>query len=252
MWYHEVVGGGRCPIVDTWWQTETGAIMITPLPGLTTTKPGSATKAFPGILADVVDEQGNSMGANKGGYLIIRHPWPSMSRTIWGDHERYRKTYWEKFPGMYLTGDGARIDEDGYFWVMGRIDDVVNISGHRLGTMEVESALVGNESVTEAAVIGIPHEIKGQGIVAFVTLRQGVPATEERAQELREHVARSIGGFARPEKIYFTAELPKTRSAKIMRRLLRDVAEGRILGDTTTLADPTVLDEIKKQYTDEA
>jgi len=250
MWYHTVIGKERCPIVDTWWQTETGGIMIAPLPGIVSTKPGSATRPFPGIVADIFDTSGNSVPTNTGGYLVITHPWPSMSRTIWGDHDRYKRTYWEKYPGVYLTGDGARRDEDGYFWLLGRVDDVLNVSGHRIGTMEVESALVGHGSVTEAAVIGIPHDIKGQGIVAFVTLQSNITASEERAAELREHVAQTIGAFARPEKIYFTAELPKTRSAKIMRRLLRDIAEGRVVGDTTTLADPTVLADIRRQYDD--
>jgi acetyl-CoA synthetase len=248
MWYHTVIGHERCPIVDTWWQTETGSIMITPLPGLVATKPGSATRPFPGIIADIVDGDGKSVPANTGGYLVIKHPWPAMSRTIWGDHQRYINVYWGTYKDTYLTGDGARKDEDGYFWLMGRVDDVVNISGHRLGTMEVESALVSHPDVAEAAVIGIPHEIKGQAIVAFVTLRAGHQPSEAKAQELREHVAHAIGGLARPEKVYFTAELPKTRSAKIMRRLLRDIAEGRVIGDTTTLADPGVLQEIKKQY----
>jgi len=251
MWYQRVVGGDRCPIVDTWWQTETGGIMISPLPGLVPTKPGSATKAFPGIMVDIVDGAGETItAANTGGYLVIKHPWPSMSRSIWGDHDRFVRTYWEQFPGVYLTGDGAHRDPDGYIWLLGRLDDVLNVSGHRIGTMEVESALVSDDRVAEAAVIGIAHEIKGQGIVAFVSLRSGNIPTEEMAQQLREHVAQSIGALARPEKIYFTAELPKTRSAKIMRRLLRDVAEGRIVGDTTTLADPTVLADIKKQYDD--
>ncbi len=248
MWYHNVVGKGQRPIVDTWWQTETGMIMITPLPGLTATKPGSATRPFPGIVADVVDGDGNSVPPNTGGFLVIKHPWPAMSRTIWGDHQRYINTYWGRFPNVYLTGDGARRDDDGYFWLLGRVDDVVNVSGHRIGTMEVESALVSHPHVAEAAVIGVPHEIKGQAIVAFVTLRAGNTPSEDKAQELREHVAHAIGALARPEKIFFTAELPKTRSAKIMRRLLRDIAEGRVLGDTTTLADPSVLQEIKKQY----
>ncbi len=251
IWYNEVIGKGNSPIVDTWWQTETGNIMISPLPGLVATKPGSATKPFPGIMADVVDGAGNSVPANTGGYLVIKHPWPAMSRTIWGDHQRYVNTYWAKFPGTYLTGDGARRDEDGYFWLLGRVDDVLNVSGHRIGTMEVESALVSNPSVAEAAVIGVPDEVTGQAIVAFVTLRGGETPSEQKAQELREHVAKAIGGLARPKKIYFTAELPKTRSAKIMRRLLRDVAEGRVIGDTTTLADPTVLDSIKQQYDDD-
>ncbi len=251
MWYHTVVGKEKLPIVDTWWQTETGGILITPLPGLVATKPGSATRPFPGIEADVVDGDDKPVPPNTGGFLVIKNPWPGMSRTIWGDHQRYINTYWGRFPGIYLTGDGARKDEDGYFWLMGRVDDVVNISGHRLGTMEVESALVSHPDVAEAAVIGIPHEVKGQAIVAFATLRAGKTPSEAKAQELREHVAHSIGALARPEKVYFTAELPKTRSAKIMRRLLRDIAEGRVIGDTTTLADPTVLDAIKKQYQSE-
>jgi acetyl-CoA synthetase len=248
IWYNEVIGHSNCPIVDTWWQTETGNIMITPLPGLVATKPGSATRPFPGITADILDGDGNSVPANVGGLLVVRQPWPAMSRTIWGDHDRYIRTYWGKFPGMYLTGDGARRDEEGYFWLLGRVDDVLNVSGHRIGTMEVESALVSNTSVAEAAVIGIPDDLTGQAIVAFVTLRAGETASETKAQELREHVAKAIGGLARPKRIYFTAELPKTRSAKIMRRLLRDVAEGRVLGDTTSLADPTVLEQIKQQY----
>ncbi len=251
MWYHKTIGKEKLPIVDTWWQTETGGILITPLPGLVATKPGSATRPFPGIQAEVVDGDGKPVPANTGGFLVIKQPWPGMSRTIWGDHQRFINVYWNRFPGIYLTGDGARKDEDGYFWLMGRVDDVVNISGHRLGTMEVESALVSHPDVAEAAVIGIPHEVKGQAIVAFATLRAGKAPSEAKAQELREHVAHSIGALARPEKVYFTAELPKTRSAKIMRRLLRDIAEGRVIGDTTTLADPTVLDSIKKQYESE-
>ncbi|MBA3825379.1 MAG: acetate--CoA ligase, partial [Ktedonobacterales bacterium] len=250
MWFYQTIGQERCPIVDTWWQTETGAIMIAPLPGLTATKPGSATRPFPGIVADVVDGAGNSVPTNTGGYLVITQPWPSMSRTIWGDHERYIRTYWATYPGVYLTGDGARRDEDGYLWLLGRVDDVLNVSGHRIGTMEVESALVSNHAVAEAAVIGIPDEITGQAIVAFVTLRASETPSETKAQELREHVATAIGGMARPKRIYFTAELPKTRSAKIMRRLLRDIAEGRVTGDTTTLADPSVLEQIKAQYGD--
>ncbi len=250
MWFYQTIGQERCPIVDTWWQTETGSIMIAPLPGLTATKPGSATRPFPGIVADVVDGAGNSVPTNTGGYLVIRQPWPSMSRTIWGDHERYVRTYWATYPGMYLTGDGARRDEDGYLWLLGRVDDVLNVSGHRIGTMEVESALVSNHAVAEAAVIGIPDEITGQAIVAFVTLRASETPSEAKAQELRDHVATAIGGMARPKRLYFTAELPKTRSAKIMRRLLRDIAEGRVTGDTTTLADPAVLDQIKAQYAD--
>ncbi len=252
IWYQQLIGGNRCPIVDTWWQTETGTIMITPLPGLVTTKPGSATRPFPGIVADIVDSNGNSVPANTGGNLVIKYPWPAMSRTIWGDHDRYVRTYWATYPGVYLTGDGARRDEDGYFWLLGRVDDVLNVSGHRIGTMEVESALVSDPSVAEAAVIGISDEITGQAIAAFVTLRATETPSEAKAQELREHVAKVIGGLARPKKIYFTAELPKTRSAKIMRRLLRDIAEGRVVGDTTTLADLAVLEQIKQQYQEDA
>ncbi len=250
VWYHEHIGGGRCPVVDTWWQTETGSILITPLPGLTTLKPGSATLPFPGIQPDVVDEQGNSVPLGRGGYLVLRRPWPSMMRTIWADPDRYVQTYWSKFPGMYFTGDGARRDEDGYFWLMGRVDDVLNVAGHRIGTAEVESALVSHSAVAEAAVIGISDEIKGQAIAAFVTPRLGVNADDNLKNELRQHVSEKIGAIARPDKLFFTAELPKTRSAKIMRRLLRDIAEGRVLGDTTTLADPTVMAEIKSQYED--
>jgi acetyl-CoA synthetase len=250
VWYHENIGGGRCPVVDTWWQTETGMILISPLPGLTTLKPGSATMPFPGVDADIVNEQGESVPLDSGGYLILRRPWPAMMRTIWGDPDRYVQQYWSRFPGVYFTGDGARRDSEGYFWLLGRVDDVLNVAGHRIGTMEVESALVSHPSVAEAAVIGISHEIKGQAVAAFVTPRQGITADDALANELREHVAQKIGAIARPDKIYFTAELPKTRSAKIMRRLLRDVAEGRVLGDTTTLTDPTVLSEIKQQYED--
>jgi acetyl-CoA synthetase len=250
VWYHEHIGGGRCPVVDTWWQTETGMILISPLPALTTLKPGSATLAFPSVEPDVVDEQGNSVGLGRGGYLVLRRPWPSMMRTIWGDPDRYVATYWSRFPGMYFTGDGARRDEEGYFWLMGRVDDVLNVAGHRIGTMEVESALVSHPAVAEAAVIGITDEIKGQAVAAFVTPRVGFDPTDALNQELRKHVAEKIGAIARPDKLFFTAELPKTRSAKIMRRLLRDVAEGRVLGDTTTLADPTVMAQIKEQYAD--
>jgi len=248
IWYQEHVGGGRCPVVDTWWQTETGSILITPLPALTTLKPGSATLAFPGIEPDVVDEQGNSVPLGRGGYLVLRRPWPSMMRTIWGDPDRYVETYWSRFPGMYFTGDGARRDEEGYFWLMGRVDDVLNVAGHRIGTMEVESALVSHPAVAEAAVIGITDEIKGQAIAAFVTPRIGFEPTDALNAELRRHVGEKIGAIARPDKLFFASELPKTRSAKIMRRLLRDIAEGRILGDTTTLADPTVMAEIKQKY----
>jgi len=246
MWYHTHVGKGRVPIVDTWWQTETGCAMIAPLPGLTTTKPGAATRPLPGIIADVVDENGQSVAPGNGGMLVIKHPWPSMLRTIWGDDERFRKTYFGKFPDWYLPGDGAHKDEDGYIWILGRLDDVINVSGHRIGTAEVESALVGHQAVAEAAVIGRSDAIKGQAITAFVTLKEGVQGTDELVAELKETVAQAIGKMARPEEIIFTAELPKTRSAKIMRRLLRDIAEGRVLGDTTTLADPSVIEELKK------
>ncbi|HET9111289.1 MAG TPA: acetate--CoA ligase, partial [Ktedonobacterales bacterium] len=248
MWYHLNIGHERCPIVDTWWQTETGMVLITPLPGITATKPGSATIPFPGVEADILDENGNSVPANKGGNLVIKRPWPAMSRSIWGDPDRYVRTYWERYPGVYLTGDGARRDEDGYFWLLGRVDDVLNVSGHRIGTMEVESALVSHPAVAEAAVIGATDPITGQAIVAFVTPRGGYAANDALTAELREHVAHAIGALARPKKIYFTSELPKTRSAKIMRRLLRDIAEGRVLGDTTTLLDPNVVAHIKEQY----
>ncbi len=248
MWYHINIGHEHCPIVDTWWQTETGMIMITPLPGITATKPGSATTPFPGVEADILDENGNSVPANSGGNLVIKRPWPAMSRRIWGDPDRYVRTYWERYPGMYLTGDGARRDEDGYFWLLGRVDDVLNVSGHRIGTMEIESALVSHPAVAEAAVIGASDPITGQAIVAFVTPRSGYVANDALVADLREHVAHAIGALARPKKIYFAQELPKTRSAKIMRRLLRDIAEGRVLGDTTTLLDPNVVAHIKDQY----
>jgi acetyl-CoA synthetase len=248
IWYHKYIGGERCPIVDTWWQTETGMIMITPLPGIVATKPGSATRPFPGVEADILDEAGNSVPVNAGGNLVIKRPWPAMSRTIWGDKDRYFNTYWAKYPSVYLTGDGARRDEDGYFWLLGRVDDVVNVSGHRLGTMEIESALVSHPAVAEAAVIGASDPITGQAIVAFVTPRAGHQPNDALTTELKEHVVRTIGALARPQRIYFTAELPKTRSAKIMRRLLRDVAEGRVLGDTTTLLDPNVVAHIREQY----
>ncbi|HEX3244764.1 MAG TPA: acetate--CoA ligase [Chloroflexota bacterium] len=250
VWYREHIGGDRTPVVDTWWQTETGSILITPLPGITTLKPGSATTPFPGVGAEVVNEQGEAVPYGAGGYLILTRPWPSMMRTIWGDDERYKQQYWSRFPGVYFTGDGARRDEDGYLWLLGRVDDVLNIAGHRIGTMEVESALVSHPSVAEAAAIGIGHEIKGQALAVFVTPRGGVAGDEALQNELRAHVSEKIGAIARPDKIYFTAELPKTRSAKIMRRLLRDIAEGRVVGDTTTLADPGVLASIKAQYED--
>ena len=246
-WYHRVIGGGRCPIVDTWWQTETGAIMITPLPGATPTKPGSGTLPFPGIAADVVDREGKSVGTNQGGLLVIRQPWPAMLRTIHGDPERYSREYWGKIPGCYFTGDGARRDEDGYFWIMGRVDDVINVAGHRLGTMEVESALVSHPRVAEAAVVGRPDELKGQAIVAFVSLEHGLTGDEELKKKLREHVAKEIGKIAAPDDIRFTDALPKTRSGKIMRRLLRDIASGtHTLGDVTTLEDLSVLEKLRE------
>jgi acetyl-CoA synthetase len=250
MWYHEHVGQSRCPIVDTWWQTETGCAMIAPLPGLITTKPGSATKAVPGVAVDVVDENGDPVQPGAGGYLVVTKPWPSMLRTVWGDDDRFQKTYFGKYPGIYLPGDGAHLDEDRYLWILGRIDDVINVSGHRIGTMEVESALVDHKSVAEAAVIGRSHDIKGQAITAFVTLKEGIAASDDLIAELKKHVVEKIGAMARPEEIMFTAELPKTRSAKIMRRLLRDIAEGRTIGDTTTLADPNVINMLQQQYSD--
>ena len=248
VWYREVIGADRCPVVDTWWMTETGQILITPLPGITVLKPGSATFPFPGVKADVLDEAGNSVPLGKGGYLVLQRPWPAMARTIWGDPERYKTQYWSRFPGNYFAGDGAKRDDEGYYWLLGRVDDVLNVAGHRIGTMEVESALVSHPAVAEAAVIGITHEIKGQGIAAFCTLRAGNQGDQAMINALRDHVGEKIGAIAKPDKVFFTAELPKTRSAKIMRRLLRDIAEGRVLGDTTTLADPTVLSSIKAQY----
>jgi acetyl-CoA synthetase len=248
MWYHEVIGRKRCPIVDTWWQTETGMILITPLPGAIPTKPGSATRPFPGIIAEIVDKQGRLLPPNTGGFLVIRQPWPAMLRTIYGDDERYRQQYWSQVPHVYFTADGARQDEDGYFWIMGRVDDVLNVAGHRLSTMEVESALVHHGNVAEAAVVGKPDEIKGEGIACFVTLRGGVPATEELKKELREHVVKEIGTLARPDEIRFTETLPKTRSGKIMRRLLRDIASGKqTTGDTTTLEDYSVLARLREE-----
>ncbi|MGH7458478.1 MAG: acetate--CoA ligase [Longimicrobiaceae bacterium] len=261
IWYHEQIGGGRCPIVDTWWQTETGAIMITPLPGLTTTVPGSATRPFPGIQPDILTESGKTVEAG-GGFLAIRRPWPSMLRGVWGDEQRFRDTYWSKWQGVtvgdgddaqpgasvYFPGDGAKRDENGYFWIVGRIDDVLNVAGHRIGTMEVESALVDHPSVAEAAVVGKSHEIKGQAIAAFVTLKDGNEPSPQLASELKAHVDGKIGAIARPEDVLFTADLPKTRSGKIMRRLLKDIAEGRTLGDTTTLADPALVERLKTEY----
>jgi acetyl-CoA synthetase len=248
IWYHEHIGGGRCPIVDTWWQTETGMIMITPLPGIITTKPGSATRPFPGVFADILDEQGNSVPTGRGGYLVITRPWPAMTRGLYGDPERFVQVYWSQYAGIYFTGDGAKRDEDGYFWLLGRVDDVINVAGHRLSTMEIESALVDHPAVAEAAVIGKHHEIKGQAVAAFVIIKEGYQADEQLRNELKQHVATKIGAIARPDDIIFTADLPKTRSGKIMRRLLRDVAEGRALGDTTTLADPAVVQALKEKY----
>jgi len=242
MWYREVIGRERCPIVDTWWQTETGAIMVAPLPGATATKPGSATRPLPGIAADVVDKDGNSVPLGSGGFLVIRRPWPSMLRTIYGDPERFRSAYFSQLPGIYFTGDGARRDADGYLWIMGRIDDVLNVSGHRLSTMEVESALVAHPKVAEAAVVGRPDEIKGQAIAAFVTLQAGLKASDALKEELRQWVAKEIGAMAKPDDIRFSEALPKTRSGKIMRRLLREVAAGgEVKGDTTTLEDFNVI-----------
>lgn len=268
IWYHEVIGKGRCPVVDTWWQTETGSIMIAPLPGITATKPGSATQPLPGIVAAVMNEEGKEItpvhgalgyyackdgqtapakGPEVGGILAISHPWPGMARGIYGDLDRFQKVYWDKFPEHYFPGDGVKVDEDGYFWLLGRVDDIMLVAGHNISTMEVESALVDHPAVAEAAVIGKTHELKGQAISAFVILRTGAEATVD---ELKAHVARKIGALARPDDIFLCADLPKTRSGKIMRRLLRDVAEGRALGDTTTLADPNVVNSLKGQYED--
>ena len=243
MWYHEHIGRGRCPIVDTWWQTETGGIMISPLPGVTTTKPGSATHPVPGVFAEIVDESGRAV-TRGGGYLTLTKPWPGMLRGIWGDPERYKQTYWSRFAGRYFAGDGAKLDEDGYLWLLGRVDDVMNVSGHRISTTEVESALVSHPSVAEAAVVGANDATTGQAIIAYVTLRGGQTVDEK---SLRDHVAKEIGAIAKPKTIYFTPDLPKTRSGKIMRRLLRDVAEGRNLGDTTTLADASVVTELQRR-----
>jgi acetyl-CoA synthetase len=247
LWYHENIGGGRAPIVDTWWQTETGMILITPLPGVTTTKPGSATFPFPGIEADVVDGDGNSVPLGGGGYLVLKRPWPAMLRGIYRDPERYKETYWSRFPGMYFAGDGAKRDTDGYLWLLGRVDDVMNVSGHRLSTIEVESALVDHKAVAEAAVVGKNDPITGQAIFAYVILRGGVDPNDELGDELRSHVAKVIGPIAKPKFLFFTPDLPKTRSGKIMRRLLRDIAEARPLGDTTTLADENVVETIRSE-----
>jgi acetyl-CoA synthetase len=243
MWYREVIGGNKCPIVDTWWQTETGAIMISPLPGVTATKPGSAMRPIPGISAKVVDDKGIEVGNGHGGYLILDQPWPSMLRGIWGETERYKETYWSRFPGIYFAGDGAKLDDDGAIWLMGRVDDVMNVSGHRISTTEVESALVSHEAIAEAAVVGAADALTGQAIVAFVILRGGVAHADGEAliKELRNHVAKEIGAIAKPRQIMVVNELPKTRSGKIMRRLLKDVAENRAVGDATTLADPNVM-----------
>ncbi len=244
MWYHEHIGNESCPIVDTWWQTETGGIMISPLPGVTPTKPGSATLPMPGVAADVVDENGNSVGIPGGGFLVLTQPWPHMARTIWGDDERYVDTYWSRFPGRYFPGDGAKRDDDGYFWLLGRVDDVMLISGHNISTMEVESALVSHPAVAEAAVVGRKDEITGQAIAAFVTLRGDAEGDKELIAELRQHVSDSIGPIAKPKSIVFTPDLPKTRSGKIMRRLLKDISEHRKLGDVTTLANESVVQDI--------
>jgi acetyl-CoA synthetase len=248
MWYREIIGGNRCPIVDTWWQTETGAILISPLPGITATKPGSAMAALPGISAKVIDDNANIMGNGHGGYLVLTEPWPAMLRGIWGEPERYKENYWSRFEGMYFAGDGAKLDEDGAIWLLGRVDDVMNVSGHRISTTEIESALVSHEAVAEAAVVGAKDEITGQGIVAFVILRSGVEHQQGEVliKELRDHVAKEIGAIAKPRQIMVVNELPKTRSGKIMRRLLRDVAEQRAVGDSTTLADPNVMKLIQE------
>jgi acetyl-CoA synthetase len=244
MWYHKHIGSEQCPIVDTWWQTETGGHMITPMPGVTTTKPGSATHAIPGVIVEVVDDKGDKIEKG-GGYLTITEPWPAMLRGIWGDPDRYKETYWSKYPGRYFAGDGAKIDDDGYLWLLGRVDDVMNVSGHRISTTEVESALVDHLSVAEAAVVGATDDTTGQAIVGYCILRGGNEPSDELREEIRQHVATKLGAIARPKVVVLVPDLPKTRSGKIMRRLLRDVAEGRALGDTTTLADATVVDEIR-------
>jgi acetyl-CoA synthetase len=252
VWYHRFIGGERCPVVDTWWQTETGAIMIAPLPGITSTKPGSATRPFPGIIAELKTDKGDTIEGAGGGLLALTKPWPAMLRGIYGDPERYKTQYWSRWtPDIYFTGDGAKRDVDGFFWLLGRVDDVLNVAGHRIGTMEVESALVDHPKVAEAAVVGRPHELKGQAVAAFVTLKEGVTGGETLVADLKAHVVKKIGAIARPDDIIFTADLPKTRSGKIMRRLLRDIAEGKALGDTTTLADPGVVAKLKEQYQDE-
>jgi len=249
MWYYNVIGKGRCPIVDTWWQTETGGILITPLPGATPLKPGCATLPFPGILPEVIREDGTKCDVNEGGYLVMKRPWPGLMRRVYGDADRFKRTYFERFPGVYTTGDSARIDEDGYFWLMGRIDDVIKVSGHRIGTAEVESAFVAHPSVAEAAVVGMPHPVKGEGIYAFVTLKSGVPKSEDLKKELVAYVRKQIGPIASPDKIQFADALPKTRSGKIMRRILTKISAGDVehLGDTSTLADPSVVETLVKE-----
>jgi acetyl-CoA synthetase len=249
MWYYKVVGKERCPIVDTWWQTETGGILITPLPGASTLKPSSANKPFPGVIPQVVKENGQPAEIDEGGYLIIKKPWPGIMRTVWNHHERFVETYWTRFKGFYFTGDGARVDADGDYWLMGRIDDVVNVSGHRIGTAEVESALVSHPAVAEAAIVPYPHEIKGQALYAYVTLKEGREKSDALKEELKKHVSTEIGPIAKPDKIQFADVLPKTRSGKIMRRILRKIAEGadmEAIGDTTTLADPSVVEVLLK------
>jgi acetyl-CoA synthetase len=246
MWYHRTIGQERCPIIDTWWQTETGGIMLSPLPGVTSTKPGSCTKPLPGVVPDIVTEDGRSLGDNEGGLLVLKQPWPHMLRTLYGDHDRYLETYFSQIPGCYFAGDGARRDEDGYYWIMGRVDDVLNVAGHRLSTMEVESALVAHEQVAEAAVVGFPHELKGEGICCFVTLKKG-DGDDALKDELKQHVRKQIGAIATPDVIRFAAAVPKTRSGKIMRRLLRDIAAGKeTAGDTTTLEDFSVLASLRE------
>jgi acetyl-CoA synthetase len=248
MWYHKVIGQERCPIVDTWWQTETGAIMISPLPGVTTTKPGSCTKPLPGVVPDIVTKDGTSLPDNEGGLLVMRQPWPHMLRTLYGDHDRYLTTYFSEIEGCYFAGDGARRDEDGDFWVMGRVDDVLNVSGHRLSTMEIESALVSHEKVAEAAVVGFPHELKGEGICCFVTTLKGSDESDALKEELKQHVRTQIGAIATPDQIRFAPAVPKTRSGKIMRRLLRDIAAGKeSVGDTSTLEDFDVLAKLREE-----
>jgi acetyl-CoA synthetase len=251
-WFHRVIGKGRCPIVDTWWQTETGAIMIAPLPGATPLKPGSATLPLPGIVPDIVDGNGNPLGNNREGYLIIRQPWPSMTRDVWSDSDRYKSTYWSRVPGAYFTGDAARRDDDGYYWVLGRVDDVMNVSGHRLSTMEIESALVHHPAVAEAAVVAKPHELTGQAVCCFVTLKKGEWDTQQLGQDLRKWVAQEIGGFARPEEVRFVDALPKTRSGKIMRRLLRElVTSSAVTGDVTSLEDMSVIQNLATHVDEE-